>query len=283
MFMMYLSLKPFVTFTFCTSSLLLLAIMSQVIILFCVVSDCHWLTWGIDETMRVSMIQMMSKWRTPNSESMFSESDSMCINGCMFCSIDVMKCIQALAWFCFLRFLLLMQHIYLFVYFWVFGEFWVTWFFMLQFQIWCLAIPQPVWKPCKQNPQCRSPFVFVCLGLWVSRNWGNFKMNCGGKGNRRHCRSSCCCMESLVSNTRLGVSSLNWLDIFFTRVNWIDLFLSAPLLGILLVGVLKHKSFWCLSSFLWKGCCICDHLHIYMMQSLRCSSTKIFRSFTESN
>ena len=171
-----------------------------------------------------------------------------------------MKCIQALAWFCFLRFLLSMQHIYLFVYFWVVGEFWVTWFFMPQFQIWRLAIPQPLWKPCKQNPQCRSLFVFVCLGLWVSRNWGNFKMNCGGKGNRRHCRSSCCCMESLVSNTRLGVTSLNWLDIFFTRVNWIDLFLSAQLLSILLVGVLKHKSFWSLSSFLWKGCCICDHL-----------------------
>ena len=114
MFMMYLSLKPFVTITFCTSSLLLLAIMSQVIILFCVVSDCHWLTWNIDETMRVSMIQMMSKWRTPYSESMFSESDSMYINGCMFCSIDVMKCIQALAWICLLRFLLSMQHMFLF-------------------------------------------------------------------------------------------------------------------------------------------------------------------------
>ena len=116
MFMMYLSLKPFVTFTFCTSSLLLLAIISQVIIWFCLVSDCHCLTWGIDETMRVSMFQMMSKWRALNSESMFSKCDSMCINGCMFCSIDVMKCIQALAWFCLLRFLLSMQHIYLFLY-----------------------------------------------------------------------------------------------------------------------------------------------------------------------
>ena len=128
------------------SSLLLLAIISQVIIWFCLVSDCHCLTWGIDETMRVSMFQMMSKWRTPNSESMFSESDSMCINGCMFCSIDVMKCIQALAWFCFLRFLLSMQHIYLFVYFWVVGEFWVTWFFMPQFQIWRLAISSSIMK-----------------------------------------------------------------------------------------------------------------------------------------